>query len=73
MKIISRFFLAISILFSSLKGGIVYAQDIHVKLGFADSIQSSILKEKRNIIIRLPEDYDTSKKNVSGFISLRRQ
>ena len=62
MKIISRFFLAISILFSSLKGGIVYAQDIHVKLGFADSIQSSILKEKRNIIIRLPEDYDTSKK-----------
>ena len=62
MKIISRFCLVISILFSSLKTGIVYGQDINVKLGFADSIQSSILKEKRKIIIRLPNDYDTSKK-----------
>jgi predicted alpha/beta superfamily hydrolase len=34
-----------------------------VKLGFTDSIQSSILKEKRKIIIRLPDDYDTSKKD----------
>ena len=41
---------------------IVYSQDINVKLGFADSIQSTILKEKRKIIIRLPDDYDTSKK-----------
>jgi predicted alpha/beta superfamily hydrolase len=62
MKIISRVYLAISILFGSLKTGIVYGQDINVKLGFADSIQSSILKEKRKIIIRLPDDYDTSKK-----------
>ncbi len=62
MKMISRFYLTISILFSLLKTGIVYGQDINVKLGFADSIQSSILKEKRKIIIRLPDDYDTSKK-----------
>ena len=62
MKIISRFYLIISILFSLFKTGIVYGQDINVKLGFADSIQSSILKEKRKIIIRLPDDYDTSKK-----------
>ena len=44
-----------------LKTGIVYGQDVNVKLGFADSIQSSILKEKRKIIIHLPDDYDTSK------------
>jgi predicted alpha/beta superfamily hydrolase len=62
MKIVSGFYLIISTVFSLLKTGIVYGQDIKVKLGFADSIQSSILKEKRKIIIRLPDDYDTSKK-----------
>jgi predicted alpha/beta superfamily hydrolase len=62
MKIISGFNLIISIFFSFLMTGIVYGQDVNVKLGFADSIQSSILKEKRKIIIRLPDDYDTSKK-----------
>lgn len=62
MKIISKFYLGISILFSLLKTGIVYGQDINVKLGFADSIQSTILKENRKIIIRLPDEYDTSKK-----------
>jgi len=61
MKIISSFYLIILILFSLLKTGIVYGQDVNVKLGFADSIQSSILKEKRKIIIHLPDDYDTSK------------
>jgi predicted alpha/beta superfamily hydrolase len=62
MKIISGFNLIISIFFSLLMTGIVYGQDVNVKLGFADTIQSSILKEKRKIIIRLPDDYDTSKK-----------
>lgn len=63
MNIILRFYIVISILFNLFNTGIVYGQDINVKLGFADSIQSSILKEKRKIIIRLPDDYDTSKKN----------
>jgi predicted alpha/beta superfamily hydrolase len=62
MKIISTFYVVISILFGLLKTGIVYSQDIDVKLGFADSIQSPTLKENRKIIIRLPEGYDTSKK-----------
>jgi predicted alpha/beta superfamily hydrolase len=60
MKITSVFFTIVPILFSLLNTGIVYGQDINVKLGFTDSIQSSILKEKRKIIIRLPGDYDTS-------------
>jgi len=62
MQIIWRSGLIISVLLSLLKTGTVYGQDINVKLGFADSIQSSILKEKRKIIIRLPDEYDTSKK-----------
>ena len=60
MKIILRFYLIISILFGLLSRGMVHGQEINVKLGFTDSIQSSILKEKRKIIIRLPGDYDTS-------------
>jgi predicted alpha/beta superfamily hydrolase len=70
MKIVSKFYLTISILLSLLKTGIVYGQDIAVKLGFADSIQSSILKEKRKIIIRLPDDYDTSKKTYPALYLL---
>jgi len=62
MKINSKFYLVISILFVSLKTEIVHGQDINVKLGFADSIQSPILKENRKIIISLPDEYDTSKK-----------
>jgi len=62
MKIISKSYFTISILFSLLWTGIVYGQDIKVKLGFADNIKSSILKENRKIIIRLPDEYDTSKK-----------
>jgi predicted alpha/beta superfamily hydrolase len=65
MKTISKFYLAISILFSSLTTEIVHGQDINVKLGFADSIQSLILKENRKIIIRLPGEYDTSKKTYA--------
>jgi predicted alpha/beta superfamily hydrolase len=70
MKIVSKFYLTISILLSLLKTGIIYGQDIAVKLGFADSIQSSILKEKRKIIIRLPDDYDTSKKTYPALYLL---
>ncbi len=40
----------------------IYGQDINIKLGFTDSIQSAILKENRQVIIHLPDDYDTSKK-----------
>lgn len=62
MKSISRYYLIIFIFFCLLKTGVIYGQDLNLKLGSVDSIQSSILKEKRIIIIRLPGDYDTSKK-----------
>jgi len=60
MKSISRYYLIIFILFGLLKTGVIYGQDINIKLGFTDSIQSAILKENRQIIIHLPDDYDTS-------------
>ncbi len=62
MKSISRYYLIIFILFGLLKTGVIYGQDINIKLGFTDSIQSAILKENRQIIIHLPDDYDTSRK-----------
>jgi len=39
------------------------AQDIHVKIGFRDSINSEILQETRNILIHLPSDYLNSNKS----------
>jgi predicted alpha/beta superfamily hydrolase len=61
MKNIIRTYLLI-ILISLIKPSISNAQDINIKLGFADSIQSVILSETRKIIIHLPDDYDSSKK-----------
>lgn len=70
MKSISRYYLIIFILFGLLKTGVIYGQDINIKLGFTDSIQSAILKENRQIIIHLPDDYDTSKKMYPVFYLL---
>jgi predicted alpha/beta superfamily hydrolase len=45
-----------------IKSGVIYGQDINIKIGFRDSIKSEILHENRKILIHLPDDYDTSKK-----------
>lgn len=37
-----------------------YSQDVMVKIGQKDSIASEILNEKRNLIVSLPKDYETS-------------
>ena len=41
---------------------ICFAQDVHIKIGVKDSIYSEILKENRNLIVSLPEDYQSSNK-----------
>ncbi len=41
----------------------IIAQDIHVKIGFRDSIQSEILQETRHVSIHLPDDYFSSDKS----------
>ena len=38
----------------------ICAQEVSVKLGIADSIQSERLNEMRKLIIHLPDGYDTS-------------
>ena len=45
-----------------VKSGVIYGQDINIKIGFRDSIKSEILHENRKILIHLPDDYDTSNK-----------
>ena len=46
------------VLIGFLKSGIGYSQDVNLKIGVKDSIQSSILNEIRPIIVSLPKDYD---------------
>lgn len=41
------------------------AQDVTIKIGHKDSLYSKILKENRNLIISLPDDYQTSTRNYS--------
>ena len=41
---------------------ICFAQDVHIKIGVKDSIYSEILNENRNLIVSLPEDYQSSNK-----------
>ncbi len=55
-----RNYILFFILIGFLKTGIVYSQDVNVKIGIKDSIQSKILNENRQLIINLPKDYDTS-------------
>jgi hypothetical protein len=43
--------------------GLIYSQDINIKLGIRDSIQSTSLKEIRRILIHLPENYASSSKS----------
>ena len=51
------------ILFSLTLLGAVYGQNINNKNGFSKTIESKILKENRNILIHLPDNYENS--NIS--------
>lgn len=43
-----------------LNPGIGYSQDVTVKVGVKDSIQSIILNENRALVVSLPKDYQTT-------------
>lgn len=60
--IFNNYFMTITLL-GLVKSGVIYGQDINIKIGFRDSIKSGILHENRKILIHLPDDYDTSKKS----------
>ncbi|MCB0669570.1 MAG: alpha/beta hydrolase [Saprospiraceae bacterium] len=53
----------IFLLFSLLTTGICFSQDVNIKIGFKDSIQSAILSENRQIIVSIPEGYHTETKS----------
>jgi len=50
------FFMTLSWLIS----GISYAQEVQIKIGIKDSIQSILLDEYRPIVVSLPEGYETT-------------
>lgn len=56
MKIILQFVL----LFALLSPGLSYAQEVNIKIGHRDSVQSKILNENRKLVISLPEGYETT-------------
>ena len=56
----NKTYLFVFVVFVILTPTILYAQDINVKIGFRDSINSCILNETRNILIHLPESYHKS-------------
>lgn len=53
------------LLFTLLIPGISYAQDVNIKIGHRDSVQSKILNETRNLVISLPKGYETTDQNYS--------
>ena len=48
-----------------VKPAVTNGQDVNIKIGFRDSIQSKVLHENRRIIIHLPDGYDTSKQSYT--------
>jgi predicted alpha/beta superfamily hydrolase len=48
----------------------ITAQDIHIKIGFRDSIKSEILQETRHVLIHLPDDYFSSDKSYPVLFQL---
>lgn len=55
-----RKYMALVVFLGFLNTGMGYAQEVVIKAGIKDSIQSGILNEKRPLIVSLPEGYQTS-------------
>ncbi len=53
-------------LFGLGKSEIVRAQDVSIKIGVRESLQSEILQENRKLLIHLPDVYQTSGKSYPG-------
>lgn len=60
MKSISGNHLITFFFLGLLTSGVTYGQNINIKIGLNDSIQSAILKENKRLSIHLPGDYDNS-------------
>lgn len=58
-----RSYVLIFVLVGILKSGVGYAQDVNVKIGIRDSVESKVLNENRRLIVSLPENYELSNKS----------
>jgi len=58
-----RNYILFFVLIGFLKSGIGYSQNVNVKIGIKDSLQSKILNENRQLIVSLPKDYEVSSEN----------
>ena len=65
MKNFFRNYLLLLILIGLGKSEVVLAQDVSIKLGVRETLQSEILQENRKLIIHLPDDYQTSGKSYT--------
>jgi len=57
-----RNYLLLFIIIGVLNSTIGFSQDVNIKIGIKDSIQSKNLNENRPFIVNLPKDYETSSK-----------
>jgi predicted alpha/beta superfamily hydrolase len=51
------------ILIGFLNSGFCYSQDVNVKIGVKDSIQSKVMNVTRHLVVSLPLNYETSTEN----------
>lgn len=58
------------ILLCLLSSGIMNGQDLNIKIGHRVILESEILKEKRSILIHLPDNYEDSNKSYPILIRL---
>lgn len=57
-----RIYFALFILLSIFTSSELFSQDINIKIGYRDIINSEILNENRQILIHLPDNYNNSDK-----------
>jgi predicted alpha/beta superfamily hydrolase len=55
-----RNYILLFVFIGLIKPTMGYSQDVTIKIGIKDSLQSKNLNENRQLIINLPRDYDTS-------------
>src|SRR5688572_26458035 len=57
-----RYYILLFAFLHLINPGPAYSQEVNVKIGHRDSVQSKILNETRRLVISLPIGYDTSDK-----------
>jgi len=57
-----RNYLLLFVIIGIMNSTLGFSQDVNVKIGIKDSVESKILNEKRQLIVNLPKDYETSNK-----------